>query len=133
MKNECDICEGKSQRWFSFNRCVVHNICDTCSIPRAELKEAPWGTKNGWRCKPCEAIRREKEKSEALARMPKEYDEWDYSRLDKPTCPHCKYELDDYSEYYSSDDEEVECPRCDNVFLLTAVHDVVFTSTRKKD
>ena len=111
-------------------KCDKHDVCVTCSIPRKDLTEIPWGHPKGFKCKPCAWKEHELEKAEALSKMSKFYDEWNYDSLDQMTCPYCDYEFDGSHDYYESDEEEVECGRCDNKFTVTAIPSVTFTTAR---
>jgi len=51
--NGCAECNGRPRDWMTYIECDQHNVCRTCHTPRAELKEAPWGGKNGWQCQSC--------------------------------------------------------------------------------
>lgn len=80
---DCPKCLGTDDP-FPYIVCDEHDRCDTCSVHRSELKEAPWGTRSGWQCKSCRAKEHEERKQEAL-RLAKEneHDEWDCFREDK--------------------------------------------------
>lgn len=129
--NGCDICSGKKKPFGSYKRCLQHDVCWRCGTPRSELKEIPWGCEEGIECKRCADTQHQIEKIEALAKMERvEYDEWDYTGLHSITCPYCNLEFEECCEYYESSSEKVECPRCDNVFEVTAEHSVTFTTRR---
>lgn len=129
--NGCDICNGKKKPFGSYVRCVKHDVCFRCGTPRSELKEIPWGVLEGIQCKPCADKQHQIEKIEALAKMERvEYDEWDYRDKNSVTCPYCNLKLEESHKYYESSSEKVECPRCDNVFEVTAEHSVTFTTRR---
>ena len=131
--NGCAECCGHERDWMSYIECEKHNVCCTCGIPREELKETPWGGKHGWQCAPCARAEHEAEKKAALEAMPDEYDPWDYRGLDDIKCPYCDYKFQDPWEHCEDSEEEHECPRCDNTFLVTAEPTVYFTCQRKED
>lgn len=126
----CYECNGEKRDWMCYIECDEHNRCRVCEINREDLKEAPWGGKDGWICKPCEAKRKAIEKAEALAKMPEEHDPWDYEDNDSITCPYCNQEIYEDHGHYESDKEKETCSRCDGEFLVTANHSITFTTER---
>lgn len=126
--NGCDKCNGRTES-YPYIRCVKHDVCIDCGIPRDDMKDVPWGVPGGIRCKPCGEILHNKEKAKALSLMG-EYDEENYRGLDIPTCPHCNLELD-YSDFYEAQKEEIVCYRCDNTYTITAEHITTFTMEKK--
>ncbi len=127
--NGCCECNGEKRDWVnSYIECVKHDVCVHCKTPRAKLKEAPWGGKNGWICKPCQDDIDEKRKSELLATA-QEYDEWDFQDLDTIKCPTCN---DTFSEWWgmiNSEEESaqlVDCPTCDHKFKITVKKSLSF-------
>jgi len=128
--NGCAECNGNPRDWMTYIECDEHDVCRTCKTSRKEIKETPWGGKNGWQCKPCADIEHEAEKNKALAAMPEEYDLWDFHGQDEITCPYCAYEFSDSWECADEDGENHDCPRCDNVFKVTAVKSLTFDCER---
>ena len=96
-----------------------------------QTDRAPWGGKHGWQCKPCADAEHEAEKAAALAAMPEEFDEWDYSGMSEIKCPYCDQVIDetDYLENMN-DEQEIECPRCDHTFTLQGTVTVSWTTNR---
>lgn len=131
----CSECNGKPRDWMTYVECDKHDVCSHCRCDRKSLTEAPWGRQSGWVCKPCADREHEIEKREALSLMPEpeDYDECDYICNDNIKCPHCNLEFDDDHDYYEADLKDIECPRCDNTFTVTAEHSVSFTCQKKPD
>ena len=128
----CDQCNGRERNGYSYmGECLKHDVCRSCSKPRKDFKTV-WGGKLGWQCEPCQESEHEEEKQKALAAMSEEFDPWDYHCLSDIKCPYCDYKFSDSSESYDDDDEEHECPRCDNTFTVTANHSVTFDCNRKE-
>jgi len=123
--NGCAECNGKPRDWTTYIECEKHNVCRTCSIPRKELKEPPWGGKHGWQCKPCADVERKAKKIAALETIEKkEYDAWDYKYTDEVLCPHCGTEQN--TEY--GDGGERECRLCNGKFSLEIDHAVKYST-----
>ena len=133
--NGCGECNGNRRDWMTYIECHNHNVCAHCGCDRDSLTEVPRGRENGWVCEPCADIEHEQKKAHALAAMPSDEDfcDWDYHNLHKIKCPHCDYEFSDSWEHLEDDNEEQECPRCDNVFTVTAVHNIEYNCDRKSD
>lgn len=129
--NNCSQCCGHDRDWMG-SECDKHNVCRTCQTHRSKLTDIPWGGKHGWQCKTCAEAERKADKIDALAAMPDEHDEWDYRGLDEIKCPYCNYEFSDSFESASDDEEDHECPRCDNTFMVTAEHSLSFSCQRKE-
>jgi hypothetical protein len=88
--NGCAECNGRLRDWMTYKECEKHDVCRTCSTHRADIKETPWGGKNGWQCKTCHAAEREALRSERLQEVnSEEYDELDFMGCDEVKCPHC--------------------------------------------
>jgi hypothetical protein len=124
--NQCDECNGKEAVW-SYGKCDKHDVCITCSTPRKELKDTPWGTRGGFQCKPCADAIDIANKIEALTSVAdKEFDSWDFISQDKPLCPHCESEI----AYESSEisDGEDTCAVCNGTYKLTIEYDPQFTT-----
>ena len=132
--NGCAECNGRQRDWMTYIECEKHNVCRTCSTPRAQLKEPPWAGKHGWQCKPCAEAEHEEEKAAALAAMPEEYDKWDYHHEDSVKCPHCNYKFEDSGdgEFYQEGTKDIDCPRCDNTFEVEVSISFNYTMKRKE-
>ncbi len=128
--NGCAECNGGPRDWMTYIECDKHNVCRSCCTPRSEIKETPWGGKHGWQCSPCAKAEHKAEKEAALSAMPEEYYEWDFCGKDEITCPHCAYEFRDSWEHSQDDEQKHECPRCENTFKVTAIHDLSFNCER---
>lgn len=126
----CEECNGRPRSHKTYIECDEHNRCRRCGCGRDALTEPPWGGGNGWRCKPCAQIEHDIAKEEALNSMPDHFDEWDYHGVHDITCPYCAYKFSDSWEHHDADEEEQECPRCDHVFTVTAVHSLTFDCSR---
>ena len=125
--NGCGECNGRNRDWATYIECDRHNVCRTCKVPRAELKETPWGGKNGWQCKPCGDAEREALKRERLKAVSNkdEYDEWDYYGTDKVICPHCE---SSYTHDCEPPEGEEECDVCGGVYSVEPEYTVTFTT-----
>lgn len=131
--NGCAECNGKPRDWMTYIECEKHDVCCSCGTPRSKLTEAPWGGKHGWQCKPCANAEHEAEKAAALAAMPDEedYDEWDYRGTSEIKCPHCDYIVGSEDHYSAvENDEVIECPRCDNSFMLSGEMSITWATRR---
>lgn len=128
--NGCYQCANDKRDWMGYSTCVVHDVCAHCAIPRAELKEAPWGRKEGWVCKPCAQIEHDEEKAKALAWFDEsEFDEDNYRYLNAPKCPYCDHELTDPPEYWG-ESKDIKCPRCDSTYAVEAEVSYQYHTTR---
>ena len=43
--NGCGLCNGRPRDWATYIECKKHDVCRTCHIPRAKLKDIPFGGK----------------------------------------------------------------------------------------
>lgn len=132
----CNQCNGRPRSGFGYmGECNKHDVCVTCGIHRDDVKDTPWGGRDGWQCKPCAEAEHKAEKQRALAAMPEKEDfyAYDYHGVDEITCPYCAYEMSDSWECADHSDEDHECPRCDNVFKVDAVHSLTFDCNRLED
>ncbi len=128
-KEECEICQGKEPSKFFPKRCEEHDVCDTCGIKRKDLKETPWGTRNGWRCKPCE----EERQKQAVEDYKPNWKDEEYG--DEPRCPYCghEYYIDDHYSLYEDDNyEKLECSNCGKEFNCETYVSRNYTCTRLK-
>ena len=128
--NGCSKCNNDNRDWAGYIVCEKHDICVTCETPRSQIKETPWGHRKGWQCRPCHSAEHEADKKAALDAMPEEHDDWDFHGRDEITCPYCAYEFSDSWEHSADDNEDHECPRCDNVFKVTAIPSLTFDCSR---
>lgn len=129
--NGCPECKGEEPTWRNtYIKCHKHDVCCSCGINRQDLKEIPWGHSKGFKCKPCADKEHKLAKLEALSKMTKTYNEWDYESRDSVTCPYCNYEFKENHNHYESEDVIETCDRCDNKFTVTAVHAITFTTVR---
>lgn len=128
----CRECNGHARDWMTYIECNEHNRCRTCGVKSGDLPEGVvrWGGKPGWQCGTCHDIEHERLKQEALNAMPEGHDESDYEGLAEITCPWCNLQWEDSFESAGYDREEVECPRCDNKFKVTAVTTLSFDCER---
>lgn len=110
--NGCPECKGEEPTYRNtYIKCVTHDVCCICSIPRDQLKEIPWSDPKGFKCKPCV----------------------DKTRgTNQVTCPYCNYEFEDSYSYYDSNDDVAVCDQCDNKFMVTAEQSITFTTDRIK-
>lgn len=129
--NGCDICNQKVERFGCYIRCDEHDRCCNCNKKRSDIKETVYGHLKGFECVACYKTRRDIEKAEALTRVTKEYDAFDYSCLDEIKCPYCDTLYGEDHDHYDSEDYELKCDMCENKFLVTAHHSVTFEVKRK--
>ena len=124
--NGCAECNGKPRDWMTYVECDEHNVCRTCKIKRADLKESPWGGKHGWQCAPCAKKEMEAKKQAALeAVASKEYDEWDFRHTDNVVCPHCTSSYEPDCE--TPEGEEV-CETCGGAYSVEPEYTVTYTT-----
>jgi DNA-directed RNA polymerase subunit RPC12/RpoP len=122
----CNKCNGVAGKW-SYIVCDEHNVCTTCGAHRSTLTETPWGTHDGFRCKPCQDRIDAEAKAEALAKVAENgYDEWDYHAQDQCKCPHCATGI--YIETEDYGDKNMDCATCGGQFELTTEYSVTFTT-----
>ncbi len=127
----CNKCNGREQNsWTYMGQCEKHDVCVTCATPHHMVKGSVWGGRNGWQCQSCHDAEHLAEKEAALAAMPEEHNEYDYHGTDEITCPYCAYEFSDSWECADADNDNRECPRCDNTFKVTAVRSLTFDCDR---
>lgn len=129
--NGCGPCNGEDRGHKTYIECLEHDVCRTCHRHRSEFKDSVWGGRNGWQCRPCQEVEHEEEKREALDAMPEEFDDSDFHYMNEITCPYCAYEFSDSWEHSEDDSEDHDCPRCENVFEVTAEISVTFNCDRK--
>lgn len=127
----CDQCNGRKRNGFTYiDGCKKHGVCRTCALPPDQIEGSCWGDRDGWQCSRCRDAEHQEEKETALAAMPAEYHSYDFHDQDEITCPYCAYGFTDSWECSSYDNEECECPRCDQTFKATAVHSLTFDCDR---
>lgn len=130
---DCPECAGRAPGWFE-NRCEDHDACLGCEKKRKDIDCRVRTCLRGIICESCNEIEREAQKKEALEKFEKaNYDEYYFRGNDKIICPYCANEIEDDEYLYAySVEEEVECWRCDNTFLVTGNHCITY-DTYKKD
>jgi len=124
---KCVVCSTGKYPDFGFgkNLCEIHNVCVTCGIKRAQLKETPWAIRTGaFQCQPCEKAER---KVRIKARKAEGFD---YEYTDEVVCPHCGYE---YGDSWEMRDGEHECPECEKSFDLVREVSVSYTTSKIED
>lgn len=111
----CEECNGTEPANI-YIKCIKHDVCVSCSIPRTELTHVPWGHTKGFLCKPCADAQDLQEKKEAFRKI-KElgYDEFDYHDTDSVICPHCGDDQGTDDMYISGD---LECSLCGGSFHM---------------
>ncbi len=121
--NECPECIGK-EPVFPYVKCEKHNVCVTCGIKRKDLKETPWGHRNGFVCKPCEDAR---VKSIIDAFQATEINEDDFNYRSDVKCLYCGYEFypDDFYETGT-----LECGNCSNELHVEVEYEPYYTITK---
>lgn len=124
--NGCGPCNGEERGWGTYIECEKHDVCRTCSIPRKQLTETPWGGSNGWQCKPCADTAAETLRATRLAEVAaKEYDEWDYYHTDKVVCPHCGTS---YAPDGEVTDGKENCGVCGGEYSIEVDYTVTYTT-----
>lgn len=133
--NGCGVCNGGPRDYHTYIECEKHDVCKSCGCSRSSLKETPCGGLSGWQCVPCADQEHERIKSDALAKMPKEFREWNYRGVSDIKCPYCDYKIDDEWDLDLDIDldTELECDRCDNTFLVIGQQHVTWSMYRKND
>ncbi|HZJ80488.1 MAG TPA: hypothetical protein VFC69_07935 [Dysgonamonadaceae bacterium] len=122
----CNQCIGKPRGWGSYIECLEHDVCRVCHRPRSEFKGAVWGGSNGWTCKDCHEAERAERRRLAFEML--DGDEPDCSNTDTIICPHCGSEISNDDIYESQD---VECPVCDEEFLLEIEYTATYSTATK--
>lgn len=121
----CEKCLGTSNGWDYFV-CDEHNVCVDCQTHRSEIVGSAWGTREGFRCSPCQTALDQKLKREALEKVASnDYDEWDYKHNDEIVCPHCgtSYEPDEPR------DGKETCDICGGEYELEIEYSVTYSTT----
>jgi len=129
--NDCAQCCGHRRDWMG-SECEKHNACRSCSIPRAEITETPWGGKEGWQCQPCGDAEQLAEKTKALQSVQDkinsgEYDEWDYVASDNIKCPHCDSEYGPCTSDGIPDGEET-CETCGGIYSVVPEYSITYST-----
>jgi len=126
----CSKCLNNNEK-YSYIVCEEHNRCITCGTHRNELTETPWGTPDGFQCKPCNRKEHEDKKEEMLReareRDHSEYECWNTSEIICPVCA-SKCSSDDMNE---PGEEEMTCCVCDTEFIVEIEYEVNYTSKLK--
>ena len=132
--NGCYECNGEKRDWMCYSICNEHNVCRTCGIHSSDPKvKVRHGGKEGWQCNTCHDIEESIQTAEWRAKIPEEFDRWDFMNLDTVKCPWCGYEWDHYDaceSHHKSSDKEEECHMCKNKFKVTGEYKVEFTMER---
>lgn len=122
----CEKCLGNPEK-YSYVVCDEHNRCDMCQQHRSEFKEAVFGVRGGWRCRPCMSAAELKAKREALAAARASgHDEWDCMHTDSIICPFCASPNSGDEHIDSSGSEE--CSTCGGTFSVQADYSVTYTT-----
>lgn len=126
----CEKCLD-SGKGFNYSPCDAHDRCVSCSCSRAELTEAPWGSRDGgWRCKPCQHRLDAARKAESLAKAEAQgHSEDDCCYTSNIICPFCATEQ-------STDDRHepavgLVCDTCDGEFDLEVDWTPSYTTTKR--
>jgi hypothetical protein len=129
----CSKCTGSGERW-SYVVCDKHNVCIACGTHRSALTETPWGHPDGFICKPCNDLKHEREKKDALdAAQLKGHSEEDCEFTSEIICPCCASTIS--SDDIHQSQKEMECDVCDAVFDVEVDYSVSYTTklTKKKE
>jgi len=108
---------------YSYSVCDKHNVCVNCETPRKDLKDIPWGHRDGFICKPCHDEDAKKLRKEAFEKLD---DEEIYTNCtDEIICPHCGSENsnDDIHQ-----DEDMQCHVCTGAFRLTVNYTIDYST-----
>lgn len=116
---------------YSYIVCEEHDRCVTCGTHRKELTEIPWGCREGFQCKPCNAKEREERKVDALqAAKEKGLDEYDCQYTSEILCPVC-FSKNSNDDMHEPGEHETECHVCETIFDVEVEYEVRYTSTLK--
>ena len=122
----CNKCNGEVGKW-SYIVCEAHNVCSCCGTHRSQLTDIPWGTRDGFTCKPCQERIDAAAKAEALAKFAEaEYDDSDFEYQDECKCPHCASVIHIETEDYG--DKAMDCDVCGGNFELTLNYEITFST-----
>lgn len=122
----CAECNGEPRDWLTYIECEEHDRCRCCGINRKDLKEAPWGGKHGWQCKPCADIEAAGIREDAFDKLNGEDPDCDYR--DEIICPHCGSTLCS-DELHESQD--IECHVCEGEIYLEVEYTASYTTSVK--
>jgi len=131
---KCYVCEGTEpkDRWFA-PRCEEHDVCNVCKIKRKDLKDSPWGQREGWVCKPCMNKKIQAQVDAFQAKMKEEGREELYSD-NGIICPNCGHENEQDNEdnvFYEDGEHDYTCGNCEHEFKV--ITDVIFSYTTQLD
>lgn len=130
----CSVCNGRPRVGLGYlSDCEEHDTCVDCGANRNSLDESVWANSDGWQCSPCHDREKAAVKAAALAAMPEEHDPSDYHALQDITCPYCNKEWSDSWEWADAHEQELECERCDNTFIVTAEVEITYRCERMKN
>lgn len=128
--NGCSKCEDSINfgKTHSYSVCHEHNRCNDCGTHRSDLTETPWGTPNGFRCKPCQD-KMDKETLRQAMQKRATMDDSDFCCSDNIFCPHCgSNNGSDVNDFYSYIHE---CNVCNTTFSVQMNCTITFTTLIK--
>lgn len=122
----CAECKGEPRDWMTYLECELHDRCRTCDTPRKELKETPWGGKNGWQCRPCHDKDKAATRRNAFLKLGGEDPDCTY--CDDIICPHCgtKQSSDEIYE-----NQDLKCYLCEGEMHLEVDYSASYTTSIK--
>lgn len=126
-KVECIVCSSGKYPTFSLGKdlCEDHDVCISCGIKRANLKQTPWGSRFGaFQCAPCETSKRKEQIKKRIAKG------FEHECTDDVVCPYCGYTHGDSWEFQ---DGEHICQDCERLFILEQSVSVTYTTEKMKD
>lgn len=112
----CSVCGEKTKPFL--RRCLEHHKCDVCGSRENLIQD-----KSGIFC--------QKHWQEKIEKQIEDFHgSTDYTDL--ITCPYCGHVITDSWEYNDEDGCEVECPHCENVFVLAVQKSLSYSTTKKE-
>lgn len=126
----CNKCLENGQS-FSYITCHEHNRCISCGTHREDITEIPWGTADGFQCKPCARQEHNEQKAKALSHARVNgHSESDCAYQESVICPECASEHDDPG-FYEPGNNTMTCGVCDTEFDVDVEVELRYTATLK--
>jgi len=113
---KCGLVLNRENSPFGWGRCTEHWKCDDCGT-----KEKLCGYTYALLCDACHTKRVNK-------KIAKFTDDTCFE--DDIICPYCGYKFQDSWEF--GDNEEADCPECENSFDVEVIREIKYTTTKKK-
>lgn len=104
----------------SYQVCNEHDRCVQCNTHRLDLKEVPWGHKDGFICKLCADKNNMEIRRKAFEKLNSEdYNESNYLYNETVICPHCGSDNGTEDIDFGEMQQEKVCSICTGKYRLT--------------